>query len=103
MEHYEWRSLGKQPLPGEHQGTPGASATCDSGRAASDALLNRQACIGSPKNNNPDTASVQTTTPTKVLCHRLKRQPLKQENQRLHMKWTDDMNKDLMQCYYKVT
>jgi hypothetical protein len=22
---------------------------------------------------------------------------------RLHMKWTDNMNKDLMRCYYKVT
>jgi hypothetical protein len=86
MKRYKLRSLGKQPLPGERQGTSGASAGCDSGRAASDASLNRLARIGSPENstaenNNPDTHQYKPQHPLKVLCHRLRWQPLKRENQ----------------------
>jgi hypothetical protein len=108
MEHYELRSLGKQSPPGERQGISGASAGCDSGGAASDALLNRRARIGSPKhstdeNNNPDTASVQTTTPAQSALPSPRAATTKTGKPRVRMKWTDDMNKDLMPCYYKVT
>jgi hypothetical protein len=98
MEHYKLRSLRKQPLPEECQGTSGASIGCDSGRAVSDVLLNRWAHIRTAENNNPDTVSVQTTTPTQSALPSPQVTTTKTGKPRLHMKWTDDMNKDLMQC-----
>jgi hypothetical protein len=70
--------------------------------------LNRRARIGSPenstaKNNNPDTASVQTTTPAQSALPLPQVATTKTGKPRLRMKWTNNMNKDLMRCYYKVT
>jgi hypothetical protein len=103
MEHYELRSRGKQQLPGECQDTSGASAGYDSGRAASDSLLNRRTRIWSPENNNPDTASVQTTTPSQSALPSPQAATTKTGKPRLRTKWTDDMNIDLTRCYYNVT
>jgi hypothetical protein len=50
MERDNNRSLGKKLLPGEHQGSSGASAGHSSIQAISDRMLSRWAPVESPEN-----------------------------------------------------
>jgi hypothetical protein len=105
MERQTLRSLGKQPLPGEHQGMSGAGAGRDSMRITSGSRLTRW--ITAQKNPTADTIMDNQqqwvlNTAESVL---MEWQPTttKAGTVRKRIMWTDQMNKDIVCCYMRCT
>lgn len=103
------KSLGKQPLPGERQGTSGATAGSDSMRDGGGRLLNRRAPAGSPEETTADnnqcrhpTSSPQHSTAAESVSQVMP-ETTKAGKVRQRMKWTSEINEYIMRCYYRIT
>jgi hypothetical protein len=111
MESSINRGLGKESLPGERQGTSGASAGRCSIRAAGDRLLNRRAPAGitetntaeeyTSANENGSAHQQQTTTAGSVFQENLG--ATKVGLPRQCRKWIDEINQFLLCCYLRTT
>ena len=112
MENTKNKNSTIQPLPGVRQGTSGASAGRDSLQTASGALLNRRTCTGEPETSTAEPSSsksqvtpVTSTNDLPVESALPISQPTttKAGKPRQRMIWSNQMNENLMRCYYTVT
>lgn len=96
------------PLPGgDRRGTSGAGAGRHSMRTASGRRLNRRVTItqdvtADNTNTNTPTNNTLNDTGRSVLREMLPATTLAGRS-RQRMKWTDDVNRQLLRCYYIVT
>ncbi|XP_015437850.1 PREDICTED: uncharacterized protein LOC107192997 [Dufourea novaeangliae] len=101
------RSLGKEPLPEDRQGISGAGARYSSMQTTSGTAYTRQTHTGTPE----QTIATETTSRTQQLHTATAEsasvgiQPptTKGGSLRQRMKWTHEMNRHVMRCYYIAT
>lgn len=98
-------SLGNKPLPGERQDTSGADAGRDSVRTVGDRMLNRRAPVIQQNTANTEVATQNTTEPQQpASAEEYVAPPTATVQQgRRRMKWTNELNAEIMRSYYRAT
>lgn len=92
-------------LPGVRQGTSGAGAGRDSMRAVSGRRLNRRVTTNQHITaETPDTANTNTPHETaRSVLQEIRPATTLAGRERQRMKWSDEINQQLLRCYYTVT
>lgn len=109
METRSKRRLGKQPLPGERQGTSGAGAGRDSVRATSGSMPMRRATTGLPEEDtahiiiDPSQQHLRVNDGGSVARERSPEPTTLVPSTRQRTMWTDEMNEYVVRCYYRLT
>jgi hypothetical protein len=111
MDKYNLRSLGKKSLPGERQGTPGASAGRDNIRNTGGRSLNRRVPVNSSaemrKTAKAENREIDNNQEKQVDTAEGASQnylgTTKAGKPRQRRKWTDEINQFLLRFYLKIT
>jgi hypothetical protein len=111
MEKYSTGSLGKKPLPGERQGSSGASAGRDNIRNTGGSSLNRRAPVKASAEMHETATAESREVDNNQEIQVVTAEGASQNNfgttkggkPRQRGKWTDKINQFLLRCYLKIT